>query len=426
MKKVLRFLCLTTVCLAFVSTGLGQITTEIGPGVVSNPGSINIFSAPGFASNLRLRVGGATLTGGGTVTLSGNNSGIDDASGTQTLTIGNQTIQGVGNIGRNTANFVNEFNGLVDANVDGETLFIDPAGSFINDGTLRASGGGILQLLDAGTVDFVNEDGTIEALNGSVVLLTTNARIEGGELITAGTGQFRVGVNQTATLEDLTLDGPLVGENLSNTIISDEIVSTSSIDIVSTTNGATDLVVAAGGATLTGGGTVTLSGINPRIVDATGTQTLTIVDHTIQGSGNIGFNTTDFVNQMDGLIDANVDGETLFIDPAGSFINDGTLRASGGGILELRDAGAVDFDNAGTIEALEDSEVLLTTSARIEGGLLRTTGNGQFRVGVNQTATIEDLTLNGPLMGDDLSRTIIADEIINTCLLYTSPSPRDS
>ena len=60
MKKVLRFLCLTTACLAFVSTGLGQITTEIGPGVVSNPGSINIFSAPGFASNLRLRVGGAT------------------------------------------------------------------------------------------------------------------------------------------------------------------------------------------------------------------------------------------------------------------------------------------------------------------------------------------------------------------------------
>ena len=118
MKKVLWFLCLTTACLAFVSTGLGQITTEIGPGVVSNPGSINIFSAPGFASNLRLRVGGATLTGGGTVTLSGNNSGIDDATGTQTLTIGNQTIQGVGNIGRNTVNFVNEFNGLVDANVD--------------------------------------------------------------------------------------------------------------------------------------------------------------------------------------------------------------------------------------------------------------------------------------------------------------------
>ena len=248
-----------------------------------------------------------------------------------------------------------------------------------------------------------------------MVLLTTNARIEGGELITAGTGQFRVGVGQTATLEELTLDGPLVAENLSNTIISDEIISTSSIDIVSTTNGATNLVVAAGGATLTGGGTVTLSGINPRIVDATGTQTLTIVDHTIQGSGNIGFNTTDFVNQMDGLIDANVDGETLFIDPAGSFINDGTLRASGGGILQLLDAGTVDFDNEdGTIEALNGSVVLLTTNARIEGGELITAGTGQFRVGVGQTATLEDLTLDGPLVGENLSRTIIAGTIINT------------
>ena len=114
MIKVLRFLCLTTACLAFVSTGLGQITTEIGPGVVSNPGSINIFSTPGFASNLRLRVGGATLTGGGTVTLSGNNSGIDETvAGVQTLTIADQTIQGVGNIGRNSTDFVNQADGLI-------------------------------------------------------------------------------------------------------------------------------------------------------------------------------------------------------------------------------------------------------------------------------------------------------------------------
>ena len=183
----------------------------------TNTGSIDIVSATAGATDLVVAAGGATLTGGGTVTLSGDNPRIVDATGTQTLTIGDQTIQGSGNIGFNTTDFVN--NGLIDANVDGETLFIDPAGSFINDGTLRASGGGILQLLDAGTVDFVNEDGTIEALNGSVVLLTTNARIEGGELITAGTGQFRVGVNQTATIEDLTLDGPLVGENLSRTII---------------------------------------------------------------------------------------------------------------------------------------------------------------------------------------------------------------
>ena len=128
-----------------------------------------------------------------------------------------------------------------------------------------------------------------------------------------------------------------------------------------------------------------------------------------------------------GLIDANVDGETLIIDAGFSFFtNNGTLRASNGGILELRDAGGFDFDNVGgTIEALNDSEVLLTANARIEGGVLETDGSGQFRVAANQNVFLEDLTLNGPLVAEDGSDTQISDTINNTCLLYTSPSPRD-
>ena len=160
-----------------------------------------------------------------------------------------------------STDFVNQADGLINANVDGETLLIDALSSFINSGTLQASGGGILELRDAGATDFANAGGTIEAQDDSEVLLTTAARIVGGELTTTGTGQFRVAANQNAFLEDLTLNGSLVAEDLSETEISGTINNTGSIDITST-GGATDLEIGTGGATLSGGGTVTLSGTN--------------------------------------------------------------------------------------------------------------------------------------------------------------------
>ena len=259
MIKIFRFLCLASALLAFTSTGWGQ-QVDIGPGVVNNTGSIEITAA----SNLVVASGGATLTGGGTVTLSGINSGITDVGGVQTLTIADQTIQGVGNIGRNTLDFDNQADGLIDANVDGETLLLDALTSFVNSGTLRASGGGILELRDAGELDFANAGGTIEALNDSEVLLTANARIVGGVLETDGSGQFRVAADQFAFLEDLTLNGALVAEDASDTQISGTINNTGSIDIAST-GSLTDLEIGAAGATLTGGGTVTLSGTDAGI-----------------------------------------------------------------------------------------------------------------------------------------------------------------
>ena len=361
-------------------------------GTVDNSGSIEIVST-GFQTDLELN-SNVTLTGGGAVTLRGSNAGITDVTSflNATLTIDDQTIQGEGNIGRGVITLVNQAGGLIDANVDGGTLLIDAdGGGLTNSGTLRASGGGTLELRDAGAGDFANTGGTIEALDDSEVLLTNNARIVGGILDTDGTGQFRVGVSQNAFLENLTLSGSLVADNNSDTGISGTINNTGSIEIVST-GFQTDLELNSTNVTLTGGGIVTLSGGNAGINDViSGTQTLTIGDQTIQGVGNIGRNTTNFVNQTEGLIDANVDGGTLVIDAGNSFTNNGTLSASGGGILELRDT---DFANAdGTIEALNGSEVLLTTNAEIVGGVLSTTGTGQIRVGV--------------------------------CLLYTSPSPRD-
>ena len=407
---------ITTLTNAGAITALDSSDFQIS-GTVDNTGSIDITSTGG-ATDLEIAAGGATLIGGGTVTLSGTNAGINESVfGTQTLTIADQTIQGFGNIGRNNANFINQTEGLIDANVDDETLVLDASGSFINSGTLRASGGGTLELRDAGTIDFANADGTIEAQDGSVVLLTTNARIVGGVLETDGSGQFRVGGSQDAFLEDLTLNGALVAENASDTQISGTINNTGSIDIAST-GSLTDLEIGTGGATLTGGGTVTLSGTSAGINESVfGVQTLTIADQTIQGSGNIGRNSLNLINN--GTILANNATAQLTIDVAGAdFDNDGTLQVSNDATLEvvgnlfglststLLGDGTItatggDIQHEGLIEIGDDSIGSLVLDANLT---LDSLAEIQFEIGGTSAGTefdvltiTDNLTLDGLL-----------------------------
>lgn len=399
-------------------TNAGDITTGNNSdfrilGMVDNSGSINIAST-GNQTDLEIAIGGATLTGGGTVTFSGAFAGINDASGTQTLTIADQTIQGVGNIGRNTTDFDNQVGGLVHSNVNGGILILDSANVFTNAGTIRASNGGILELFDAGTSGYANSGGTIEALAGSEVRLINGARIIGGTLQSVGSGMITSAISSNVEFDNLTLNGNYTLGNNSDTRITGTLNNTGSINVTSTGN-QTDLEVALGGASLTGGGTVTLSGPFAGINDASGTQTLTIVDQTVQGAGNIGRNTTDFNLQDGNLIDANVTGQILVIDAAAVFTNAGTLRASGGGILELRDGGTGDFINSGgTIEAQAGSEVRLITGARIVGGDLTSTGTGVVTSTVSANVEFEDLTFSGDYIAGNNSDTRITGTINNT------------
>ena len=236
-------------------------------GTINNNGWIDIVST-GSPTDLETSSNAVTLTGGGTVTLIGDDAGIRDGTsfGSDTITIANQTIQGVGNVGRGSIIFFNQISGLINANVEDGTLVIEAGNSFTNNGMLRASGGGILELRDT---DFANADGTIEALSNSEVLLTNSTSIVGGVLSADGTGQFRVGPNQNVFLEDLRLNGSLVADNNSDTHIEGTIINTGSIEIVSTGSPTNLETSAATGATLTGGGTVTLIGDDAGIRDGT-------------------------------------------------------------------------------------------------------------------------------------------------------------
>ncbi len=166
---------------------------------------------------------------------------------------------------------------------------------------------------------------------------------------------------------------------------------------------------------LTGGGTVTLAstttGSNAQII---GTFLLTNVDNLIQGEGNLGANATQFINQADGTIAANVSGRTLVIDPngngfdnqgllgsnqrrhprsvsgnaGGAFTNSGTIVVSGGTLQfdgTVTSSGTVDvgsdslsrdrqlYANAGTFR-LAGGTVTSATALEFDGGLVDARG----------------------------------------------------
>ena len=344
--------------------GTGMFRLLNSDGALS--GAINLTGAfvieSGGLASLFLN-GNVTLTGGGMVTL------IDGARirGSGILTNAN-TIQGSSNVngsfGLDEIGIVNQAGGVIDANVTGQFLRVDPnaASGLVNQGTMRASNGGILLLNGAGGGGFNNTAGTISALDGSEVRLQAGAEISGGTLSTVGTGMFRL----------LNTDGALSGAiNLTGAFV----VEATSLATLSLN----------GNVTLAGGGTFTL--IQAGRVGGSGILTNA---NTIAGwsnvNGSFGLNQIGIVNQASGLIDANVNGEFLRVDPnaASGLVNDGTMQASNGGILLLTGAGGGGFDNRGTISAVTggtlrfDGAVTSSGTVDVGSGTLTSNASGSF------------------------------------------------
>lgn len=370
-------------------------------GTITNSGEIRLTSF-GNTTDLEIQAGGATLTGGGILRMEATTTGIN---GFGTLTIANQTIEGSGAIGQNTIGIINQTGGVINANISGETLTLDPnADGFVNEGVLQASSGGTL-LFNAG--DYANL-GSIAALQDSTVRFANNASVSGGTLSTSGNGQMLVNSSSNVFLSDLTTQGLIIAENNSDLGVSGTITNTGEIRLASFGN-TTDLEIQTGGATLTGGGTVRMAaaatGIN-------GFGTLTIANQTIEGTGDIGRNTIGIVNESGGFINANVSGETLILDPnADGLTNFGTMQASAGGTLRFNSG---DYFNSGTISALQDSTVRFVTGASVTGGTLSTSGNGQMLIDPSANVFFTDLTTQGLVIAGNNSDLGISGTITNS------------
>ena len=216
-------------------------------------------------------------------------------------------------MGGNSASVVN--NHLIHGNVSAEILLIDPrnAGvgnnSFVNNGIVRASGGGIVQLTGNGFGEF-GGSGTYEALSGSEVQIANSTILRDSTLTTSGTGRVRTLDGTNTTFIDITNTGQFQVGNSADAQMIGTINNTGEI-VLASTGSQSDFELGSD-VVLTGGGVLTMSGPVAQI-NAINNFVLTNEDNTMQGVGNMGGNTASIINH--GLIDAAVNGGTIVIDP---------------------------------------------------------------------------------------------------------------
>ena len=153
-------------------------------GGIANSGAFELGTTAASAS---LDIGAmVTLYGSGTLTLENGKDIVTGASGGGEL-FNYGTIAGAGSIDNSSGNgltLTNEAGGVVDANVSGETLTLNTGNQIVNDGTLEATSGGILQLDDAVT----NSGAGVIEVNGGTVEITSNANVAGDSVTFASAG----------------------------------------------------------------------------------------------------------------------------------------------------------------------------------------------------------------------------------------------
>jgi hypothetical protein len=379
--------------------------TEVS-GTLTNNGTIAL-NASGNTTEIYL-TGNTTLAGSGTVTLTstnGNYTGYFNGAGGSVLT--NQlTIQGAGNIGNDALQIVNSSSGVIDANVSGQTLLMQP------DASLTSSNAGLIEATNGGTLLFNNgtwtNTGTIEAAVGSTIDLESNVSITGGTLESVGTGSSVINVGgYDVFLTNVKLAGTYDIQNNAATEINGTITNNGVINLQGAGN-TTELYVTnagTGSATLAGSGSIVLgSGVGNQINGVGGTSIT--IDQKVSGLGNIGDGNLTLTNNS--TIDANISPTVatgaLYIQPAsGGMTNNGTLEATNGGTLTLYGGNTITNGTKGVIEAVGSdskgnaSTVVLTNSINLTGGTLTTSGAGVIEVATSNYAYLTNLTNNGTL-----------------------------
>ena len=242
-----------------------------------------------------------------------------------------------------------------------------------------------------------------------------------------------------ATLANTTLTGgTYTGVDSSTTYVTGQLINQGTVTLASTGNN-TELRFA-DGATISGGATIAMS--TARSADLifglanSGLATVTNVDNTIQGAGQIGGGgLIEFLNRASGSVNATSNAFVLIINPAtasavttpngGGFMKQGLLEATGAGGLTL--SGGQINNQGGVIQAIGTSVVSGSTIAdgvwlennvTVSGGLLTSSGGGILETiaghSANLDATVTNgITLTGNYLGHDNSTTSINGVLTN-------------
>jgi hypothetical protein len=391
---------------------------------LTNSTPININ--PGTtAAGINLSGGAGTfnLSGGGTILLSNTGGGVATVSGSG-IVVTDHVVRGAGQYGINSFSVFS--NAPVEADVAGQAITVDPAGTtigFTNNNVLRASNGALLVLSGNGGGAFNNGGaGTILAANASEVRFINSATVNGGTLASSGSGFFRLPAGHAANWSGLTLSGVMNLESGSTLNVSPSLLNTGAINVAADVSPAVLNLNNSGGTfTLSGGGTVTLSSTGSGLPTFQGSGTI-VSDNLIQGFGQVGSNLISIVNNA--LIDANLPGATMTIDPAGTttgFTNNNLLR-SGGEILTLSGNGGGAFNNNGTIlaTATPGGEIRFINSAVLNGGTLIASAPSVSRILTGHTITFNNVNSSGTILIEPGSTLNVGSLLLNSSAINVS------
>ncbi len=351
-------------------------------GTVTNNGLIFVNQTGNSGSTAFQAEANAILSGTGLLRMSrfanGGNSRITSAAGFTLTQQAGHTIAGAGYLNGALINL-----GVVQADVSqattGNQLVLDFENK-VNQNLLQAAANSILAI---DVISITNTGGTIRSLAGSEVQIGNGATIIGGTVESIGTGLIRTYGTANANFRNVTINGRVETNSRGDIGLEGAIHNTGNIRL-NPGNATSDtlLEILGTGATLTGGGTITMIGTgNANEASLTGAGgTLTIANQTFEGSGDFGRSLIGIANQSGGLIHANTTGQSMRINAnASGFTNQGTLRASNSGTLIIDES----FTNDGLIDAQANSLIdvngVLTNGS---GGTIM--GSGELDAGATQ------------------------------------------
>ena len=254
-------------------------------GALDNTGGISLNSTGHFTTLTFLK--STSMTGGGQIDLSDSGDNIIQIGGgaapVAIITNVNNTIQGGGKIisAASFALFINDKNGVVDADGGPLTVAVGDDSEFLNSGSLTATFGGTLlftngTLINVAGADLGSDDGAVEFQGETVAggTFSTNTALDQGIVEFLSTNNELLSFQAGGVDALVTNDGALAladGASVAMAgVIDDNGADGGTIDLEGSA-ALTDLIVGAGGTgqlTLTGSGKVDLSDSDQNYVTA--------------------------------------------------------------------------------------------------------------------------------------------------------------
>ncbi|HVV92199.1 MAG TPA: bluetail domain-containing putative surface protein [Hyphomicrobiales bacterium] len=376
-------------------------TAIFGDDIV-NAGVINLTGLPGnFVPTLGLGKTDTNLSGGGKVEMTGGVIGVD-ATAPAAVTLHNvdNTISGTGTIGDLNGDGLLQIDNQAHGTIEAQAFPGNPPGNLApllltatthNAGLLGALASAVLEIETTVTQAAA---GVIKA-DGASAKVFLDGTIAGGHLQTANGGAIVV-TSLNAIIDSTTaagivhnegdleiappIDNISGGEDPAALTLKGTLDNTGSLTVHSVVTAKT-LHADAGGATLSGGGTVVLEKDDGDAGDnvIAGPGTLHNVDNTISGAGTIGADQF----QPNGLHLDNQAGGTIVADNAAAALTINALGVANAGLIEDTAAGGLVIDNTvvtqtggGAIKAAGDNAKVAITDTTVIGGQIATQGSG--------------------------------------------------